>query len=259
MGAVSQEIAPVKKEIVIERRLRERSLLLYEGRYQDRKVLLAQTGMGESHAAHAFRLIADRYPLDLVISVGFAGGTASGSATGDLILCDKVFRLIPDRGGQPAVPTLLSPPIQLDRKLIAQASELLKAAGVPFQRGATLTVEKLISQARIKEELGKRYPVLMVEMETAILAETAAVLHIPLLVLRAILDPVSEDLPDLGKIVDLTGQITLQRLIRLFFYPRILLKLLALRREVGKAQATLQRAIKLLLIQPPITVSQETI
>jgi adenosylhomocysteine nucleosidase len=148
------------------------------------RVLFVRTGVGKVKAAAAAENVFDAYPVDEVLVAGFGGGTRPNLGTADLVACNEIIGLCEDCESPPRVS---SSPLLLQRAL---ESKMISVAA------PALTVNGVVTSPAEKRALGEKYGAAAVEMEGfPILAESKR-LDIPALMVRAILDPVGEALPD---------------------------------------------------------------
>ncbi len=154
---------------------------------------VAQTGIGPTQAATA---VAAAPEARLALSVGCAGGLVHGLVPGDLIAATEVVRL--DRTGRvderfPAV----------TRPLAAWAT----GRGFVVQAGPVATSTVVLSRPEQKRALAAS-GALVVEMESAAIAEEARRRSTPFAAVRVVLDGAADALPVGDGIVDTrTGDI----------------------------------------------------
>ncbi len=140
----------------------------------DSRVRVLLTGMGKRRTRRRVREALSKGGVNLVVSAGFSGGVRPGLKAGDLIMASEVY----DRESR--------------RRWVSSAlpSRLRDRAAV----GNFVTVDKVVSDPREKEELGRKFNAVGVDMETSAVAETADALGVPWVALRVILDPVESRL-----------------------------------------------------------------
>jgi adenosylhomocysteine nucleosidase len=136
----------------------------------------------------AAKHVLDRYPVSVILSLGFAGGLVTGLKAGDLVVCRHLFH------GQ-------SPAMESDSALV----ELGKRIAGPNE-ASLVTVSRPATQRQQKEELAQKYSAQAVDMESYWIVAEAGRRGIPCLVVRAISDPVDCDLPDLEGISSASGE-----------------------------------------------------
>lgn len=148
------------------------------------RVLFIRTGVGKVRAAAAAENVFDSYPVDEVLVAGFGGGTRPDLGAADLVACNEIIGLCEDCESPPRVS---SSPLLLQRAL---ESEMILVAA------PALTVNGVVTSPAEKRALGEKYDAAVVEMEGfPILAESRR-RDIPALMVRVILDPMGEALPD---------------------------------------------------------------
>jgi adenosylhomocysteine nucleosidase len=136
-------------------------------------------GMGADAARRAFAAAEEEGPLDLVLSVGWAGALVPELHAGDA----RVFSVVID----------------------AQTGEQFQlAAG---EAGLTLVTTARVADATEKVRLRATYSgTVMVDMEAATVARMAQMRGIPVASIKGVSDDLSADLPDLNRFLSARGQ-----------------------------------------------------
>jgi adenosylhomocysteine nucleosidase len=192
-------------------------------RVNGERVIAGFTGMGAEATRRALEALAREAPR-AVVHLGCAGGLAPGVKTGDALRCDRLLR----EGHE----TL----------------ELPATAGLSLPRGASLTVDRVVTSAEEKRALFERTGAQVVEMESWHAASTARALGLELTCVRAVVDAHDEVLPDLTRALDEVGRPRPLRFIStLARNPRAIAALPRLARTFGEAQAALARVVAQLL------------
>jgi adenosylhomocysteine nucleosidase len=148
------------------------------------RVLFVRTGVGNAKAAAVAESVFDSRPVDEVLVAGFGGGTKPGLGTADLVACNEIIGLCEDCEPPPRVPS--SPPL-VKRAL---ETEMISVAA------PALTVDRVVTSPSEKRALGEKYGAAVVEMEGFPILLESRRRDIPGLMVRVILDPVGEALPD---------------------------------------------------------------
>jgi adenosylhomocysteine nucleosidase len=186
MAALPQEVRPFLRLVQGKAR---RDLGLPAWDWEAGGAVVALSGMGAVAAREAGETLVDRCRPGLLISVGFGGGLTPGVAAGDLVLGESFWLYRPDTGElkpgpQPAAPRPLP--------VLCAA---LQQAGLTAVTGSLVTTTRIIHKGRQGGPLaGLRRPGL--DLETATLAELAAVRNLAFLSLRAITDGPAEEIPE---------------------------------------------------------------
>jgi adenosylhomocysteine nucleosidase len=182
------EIEPLKRQMEVQRQFEADGCLVYEGSCQHQLVLLVQTGVGGHSAETATEYVLDNYRVQAIISLGFAGALVPGLKAGEPIICGRLIH------GQLPVLESTAPLVGLAKRILGQA----EAALVTVSRPAILR--------RQKEALAQAYSAQAVDMESYWVAAAACRRGTPLLVVRAISDPLDCDLPNLQGILSAGGE-----------------------------------------------------
>ena len=153
---------------------------------QDREVVLVTTGMGPEHAEAAARRLFDAVPGAVAISAGVSAGLDPLLRLGDLIVADQV-----------SFHRRSANPVQIfscDSGLKESAVNVILRSGYRYHSGPIVTMDQIVLTAKEKRRLAAESGALAVDMESAAIASAAAAKSVPFLAIRAILDPVNEDL-----------------------------------------------------------------
>lgn len=151
-----------------------------------RELLLARTGMGPDTAETVARRLFSEAPVAAALSVGVAAGLSPLLQAGDLIVGDRAI-LHRGSGGT-------SQSFCCDARLQEWALTLVRESGSRHSLGPIVTVEQILPTADEKRRLAAESGAMAVDMESAAIASAASARAVPFLAIRAILDPVEEDL-----------------------------------------------------------------
>ena len=157
------------------------------------------TGTGRTRASNGSRWAVDHFNPDSVLSIGYSGGTVKTLQPGDLVLATQLYRL----DGSPFYwdPSQLGDPLVPDRSLLGAARNAVEVAGIDFEMGPIVNVPTIAKNAGMKQWIGEELGGVCVEMESFMVCEVAADAELPFVVVRAVVDTVEMDLPDLvGKL-----------------------------------------------------------
>ncbi|MDA0677341.1 MAG: hypothetical protein O2788_04985 [Chloroflexi bacterium] len=153
------------------------------------------TGTGRTRASSGAAWAVENFKPDSVVSIGYSGGTLGTMQPGDLVLGTKLYRL----DGSPFYwdPSQLGDPLVPDRNLLAAARNAVEVAGIDFEMGPIINVPTIAKTAGMKQWIGEELGGVCVEMESFMVCEVAADAELPFVVVRAVVDTVEMDLPDL--------------------------------------------------------------
>ena len=120
---------------------------------------------------------------DGLLLLGFAGGLDPALKVGDL--------LVPTSYYQESGAVLLA-----DTEMWQHARLTAVESMIPVVQGNSLTVDQVVGASEDKRELYRQHQVSSVNMEDYWVAEVASRARVPFLSVRAVLDPVYQELPD---------------------------------------------------------------
>ncbi len=145
-------------------------------------VHVVRTSMGQAAAGALQRTLKRLLPdvPTLILSTGFCGGLTPTLHPGDLVLAETIHH----HGEM----------IPIDPTLLAQATKALNAAKLDFVCGPIRSSDRVVQSKEEKRRLQSEGTV-AVDMESGPLSRWAREKRFDFLCLRAVLDPVDQDLP----------------------------------------------------------------
>jgi adenosylhomocysteine nucleosidase len=168
-------------------------------RNEEEEWIAACAGAGQAAATRAFAAIEDGGPIDLVISIGWAGALRDELPAGS---AHNVAGIIDTKTGERFV-------------CDAGAGELW------------LATSPRVADEREKLRLASAYKAALVDMEAAAIARLAAMREIPFYAIKGISDPLHAHLPDLNPFIDangrfLTARFALWAMFRPGYWPALI-------------------------------------
>lgn len=201
MGAVSEEIAGVKKAMDISGRTRLDKSDAWTGKWQGRDIVLVRTGVGRKRAGHAARQAIGKFHPEAIFSIGYAGALIAELKVGDLFIANSIL----DRENN-------SVSLEGEDSLNSKWLDLAKRNPPPEEAalitGKLLTVDSVIHSPEAKRDLGKSFFAGAVEMETLEIALCARENKTPFLSVRGISDAVDHELIDSSGFLGSDGEIS---------------------------------------------------
>jgi nucleoside phosphorylase len=134
-----------------------------------------------------------RTPYRALLVVGLAGGLQAGLPVASLLLYQRSLRFLIET----PPPCDQNASIDCDSVLLEEYSRVLQSVGLPVHLGTGLTTQKIITRAEEKAHLGKSTSALAVDLESWGLLQATLSSALPTVVLRAVSDDVTMNLPDL--------------------------------------------------------------
>ncbi len=198
VAAMDDEVKKIASQMSVDVCVRKGRMLIRKGNYANCSVVLARSGIGRLAMREAAKELFASIQPSICLHVGYCGGSDPRLLAGDMLVASFVVADEDERGDEK---------ITLDAGLVDSALEVCKSAGLRHSAGGLVTVEKAVCLPHEKADAGTRHGALALDMETFELAREAGLFGIPLVVVRAVLDPMEAELPDLGDAIDECGRI----------------------------------------------------
>jgi adenosylhomocysteine nucleosidase len=189
-------------------------------RNEEEEWIAACSGAGLAAATRAFAGIEDGGPIDLVLSVGWAGALTPECAAGEAYNVAGVY----------------------DAR-----------TGERFNCDAGAGSQWLVTSPRIADETEKRrlastYKAALVDMEAAGIARLAAMRGIPFYCIKGVSDPLNAKLPDFNRFLDPDGQFQTPRFVLFaLFRPWIWPSIIQMGENSKKASQSIAKRLNELL------------
>jgi nucleoside phosphorylase len=181
----------------------EARMKVCRGAFGDRQVTILQSGVGAFGFAERLsdHLRNNRY--EALIVAGVAGALDPQLETGDVVVYDNCHNARAEH--PPSV-------INCNDRLSELIAATLLRSGAACTRGAGVTVDRIITSAAKKLELGTRYRAVAVDMETYDCLSVCAQFDLPATALRVISDDARSELPDFNRALDREGRMNRWRM-----------------------------------------------
>ena len=242
LGAFAQEIDGLRRQLDVEEVIAEKNYKLYRGSYENRDILLVQTGMGKERAESATNSVLEHYPVTAIVSLGFAGGLNPELEIGDVVFCSTLYHANGSGQEDPE-----AKPCTSDTNLISLASECPEDIGASCLIGSCVTVLELESDTQKQQELAETYHADVVEMESYWIARIASDRGIPFIAVRSMSDRGS-DVQPFDRILAPDGSLLWKEAIVSFtIHPHYLIKVFNLYLQVRVAHKNLTDSVLHLL------------
>lgn len=225
LGAFEQEIADLRRRMVIQEVVAERHCKLYRGKFENRDALLVKTGMGKERAESATKFILERYPVAAVISLGFAGALAPELRIGDVVICSTLYC---DSRAEV---------FASDAHLLSLASQ--GPAGIAARSciGSSVTVLHLEASPQKMHELRGTFHAHIVDNESYWIASIASASTIPFIVIRSISDDMQHSVQPFDQILTADGELLWKKAVLCFLsHPWYLVNVFTLFRNTRLAK-----------------------
>lgn len=186
-------ICAMEKEIkkyqeVFDLELKNEKLSIYEGTYQDKKIILALSGIGKVNAAINTQYLIDTYQLDYIINSGCCGSLVESVKVLDTILVSYAtyHDFTPLRIMESCVPD--NGKIKVDEKMFQLTENILKENHISYKIGGIASGDCFVTSSTMRDDIYERTGCIAVDMESASISHTVSKNNIPFLIIRSISD-----------------------------------------------------------------------
>jgi len=165
--------------------------VLWHGSICTQSVFLFRCGIGAERARQAATWLANTYPLQGMISIGFAGGLQPALYTGDAVLAQHIQAYTASSG---SLPGIFSDPVTPTPRLLQIAAQAARLSTLAIYHGALLSANAVIAAATQKQRLGQLSNALAVDMEAHSIAQVATRRQLPFVSLKTVFDTYQDDI-----------------------------------------------------------------
>jgi adenosylhomocysteine nucleosidase len=228
IAAIETEAAPLIRSLKNRCRGRTGAFDLVSGDIGDKSVSVVVSGVGGRAAADAAGALIGGNSLDLIVSIGFAGGLVPDFPQGTIVVSHEVAGEAGDRAAFPTLDGFVVPP--------------------PGKGGVVVTSSRFVYATKHKRDLAERLGAVAVDMESLYVGRVAQEAGVPFLVVRVISDDLSHELPVFGSFFTKEGRLDLTRAIPYFLrHPGTLIPLVRFMGGLVRHAATLDRYLRRLI------------
>lgn len=193
IAAMEMECSLLREALSCGEEERVCGLSFYEGKLNERNVVLVQCGVGKVNASMAATILISHYECDLLINTGIAGGLV-GVQTEDIILGTKLVYSDVDvscfgyaLGQVPGLPLYFTP----HPEVLLQFKRLLNHLKLSYREATIYTADRFVTKPADVLSVGSEATV-VTEMEGTAIAQVCVRSGIPFMVLRYVSDQVGQ-------------------------------------------------------------------
>lgn len=194
IGAMSSEIALLKENMNITKKVELSGMTFYEGTLSGKEIVLVKSGVGKVNAAICAQTLICVFHVDAVINTGVAGALSNQLNIGDIVVSKEAIQYDMDvtKLGYPLglIPDMDEPRFLGNVDLITSAIDANDQLGdeVNIYEGIVMTADLFLADEDKKSFLVKQFDGMCAEMEGAAIAHACYVNNIPFLIIRSISD-----------------------------------------------------------------------
>ena len=211
-------ISAMDREIVALRRLLSNRQMgsfmdmnVIEGKLGKRNIVTATTGVGRGKSREIVDYLCANYKPDALVCSGYAGATSQKLNPGDLVVLSRVHLLQGNTFDNNLTGTLDN--VESDLGLLTSARRIIGNSSIPAYEGEGVTVPNILRHPSLKQLLGERLRVSVVDMESYWVASASANNGVPFLGVRAVTDPVVLRIPEVATMIDEYGNSSIAKVL----------------------------------------------
>lgn len=184
--AMEKEIIKYKNIFKLE--ITNKDLNIYEGIFNNKKIVLCLSGIGKVNAAILTQYLIDIYKPNYIINSGCCGSLVEEGQILDTILVSYAtyHDFTPIRIMESTTPD--QGKIKPDEKLFNLAKEILEGNNISYRIGGIASGDCFVTDNKMRDDIYNRTKCIAVDMESASISHTAKKNEVPFLILRSISD-----------------------------------------------------------------------
>ena len=194
IGARTEEVASLKKELTDAKTAAIAGMEFCEGRLDGAEVVIVKCGIGKVNAGTCTQLLIHVFGVDRIINTGVAGSLDAAIDIGDIVVStDAVqhdFDLTPLGFAPGELEGIGSPSLPADPDMRARAVEAVRkcAPEIHVFEGRVCTGDQFICSSEQKQAIIQGFGGLCCEMEGGVIAQVCCQNKTPFVIIRAISD-----------------------------------------------------------------------
>ena len=182
IAAMDKEIKKYKE--IFELKLTNETLNIYEGNYDNKKIILCLSGIGKDNAASTTQYLIDKYHPNIIINSGCAGSLTEDIKVLDTIIASYVtyHDFSPIRIMESCVPD--NGLVKTDVNIINNLETVLKEYNIKYHLGGIASGDCFVTSSTMRDDIYNRTNCLAVDMESASIGHISKKNNIPFISIR---------------------------------------------------------------------------
>ena len=194
IAAMQEEMQEIKKIMAEIEEKKVYELTFFEGKINNKNVVLVESGVGKVNAARTTQILIDKFKVEAIINVGSAGCANNELEIGDIVIGKKLVQHdfdITAFGHPKGYISNVGQYLESDKKLIEQIKNAIKElenSDFKILVGTIASGDIFCTDAIMKEKIRNKFETDAIEMEGAAIAQVCKLDNIPFVVIRGISD-----------------------------------------------------------------------
>ena len=194
IAAMQEEMQEIKK-IMIEIEEKEvYELTFFEGKINNKNVVLVESGVGKVNAARTTQILIDNFKVEAIINVGSAGCANNELEIGDIVIGKKLVQHdfdITAFGHPKGFISNVGENVESDSELIRKMEQTiskLQDKEFKIKVGTIASGDIFCTEKTMKDKIRTKFNADAIEMEGSAIAQVCKLDNIPFIVIRSISD-----------------------------------------------------------------------
>lgn len=192
IGAMEEEIAQLKREMVLKYKETLHHITFFVGTLHHLDIVLVQSGIGKVNAALTTTLLIECFEVSAIINTGTAGAIDPALEIGDIVIADRlIYHDVDVTGFDYQLGQMAGMPeyYYSDAELLRIAQSAVRSQGTEPIIGLIVSGDEFVNDNKKIEWIQQNFKrARACEMESTAIAQTAYVLGVPFIIVRAISD-----------------------------------------------------------------------
>lgn len=186
IAAMDKEIKKYKE--IFELELVNEKLNIYEGIYQDKKIVLCLSGIGKVNAASTTQYLIDTYQPSIIINSGCAGSLIESVKVLDTVIASYVtyHDFTPLRIMESCVPD--NGLVKTDNTIIKNIEKILLEKNIKYHIGGIASGDCFVTSSEMRDDIYAKTNCLAVDMESASIGHISKKNNVSFIIIRSISD-----------------------------------------------------------------------
>ena len=194
IAAMQEEMQEIKKIMTEIEEKKVYELTFFEGKINEKNVVLVESGVGKVNAARTTQILIDNFKVEAIINVGSAGCANNELEIGDIVIGKKLVQHdfdITAFGHPKGFISNVGENVESDSELIRKMEQTiskLQDKEFKIKVGTIASGDIFCTEKTMKDKIRTKFNADAIEMEGSAIAQVCKLDNIPFIVIRSISD-----------------------------------------------------------------------
>ena len=194
IAAMNEEMIEIKKIMTSIKQINVYELKFFEGKINDKKVILVEAGIGKVNAARVTQILIDKFEVGSIINIGSAAAANNELGIGDIVIGKTVVQHdfdITAFGHPKGYISNVGMKIESSPELINKMESVVNSINKDESKikiGTIASGDIFCTDIKMKQKIRKKFKADAIEMEGAAIAQVCKLCNIPFIIIRGISD-----------------------------------------------------------------------